>query len=226
MTSKDSSIVRPRLDVWSDIACPWCFIGKRRLDAALSQLPEGDRPEVVFHAFELRPDLPEHTAEPARPMLESKFGGAVRFAQVFARVQSVAEACGITYDLDGQLAVNTRLAHRGVVLARRLAEEGGRDPDVTQGVAVERFFQAFFEQGKNLADIDTVAGIVADAAGVDAAVVRGRLADGEGTAEVIADEDDARSLAITGVPFFVLNGRLSMSGAQETDTFVDFLAER
>ncbi len=217
---------RPRLDVWSDIACPWCFIGKRRLDKALAQLPEEARPDVHFHAFELRPDLPERQASPARAQLEQKFGGAARFAQLFARVAAVAEGEGIRYDLDAQLAVNTRLAHRGVALARALAEQQGGDGSAAQARAKDALFSAFFEGGRDLSDIDVVAGIVVDAVGDAAAAdVRARLADGAGEDEVAAAEGDARAIGVSGVPFFVLDGRLAMSGAQEVDTFIDFFAQ-
>jgi predicted DsbA family dithiol-disulfide isomerase len=215
---------RRRLDVWSDIACPWCFIGKRRLDTALAKLPEADRPAVFYRAFELRPDLPPHHNEPARPMLEAKFGGAQRFAEVFARVQGVASACGINYDLDRQIAVNTRLAHRGAVLAGRLAKDTGQDDSAVQAAVIEGLFQAYFEQGQNLGDLQVVAHLVAEATGAEVKTARTRLADGEAEEEVVADEAEARALGIGGVPFFVLDGRLGMSGAQEVETFGAFLA--
>lgn len=211
------------LDIYSDVACPWCFIGKRRLEKALAALPEAERPTIRWHAYQLQPDFPVDTAKPARAILEAKFGGAARFGAMFERVQAVAAAEGITYDLDGQQAVNTGLAHQAVALARGYGREGQ---------AVDVFFSAFFEQGKNLADVDVVAGILLDvlvgapgAEGVDAAALARRLRAGEGRDDVEQDLKDGRLLGVSGVPFFVLDERLAMSGAQEPETFVSFLRE-
>jgi predicted DsbA family dithiol-disulfide isomerase len=209
-----------QLDVYSDVACPWCFIGKRRLDQALAALPERERPTVRWHAYQLQPDFPLGEAKPARAMLEAKFGGAARFAQMFERVQAIAAQEGIHYDLDRQQAVNTSLAHRAVAIARRYGKESA---------AVEAFFAAFFEQGHNLADLDVVAAILAralaDVPGIDAAGLAQQLRDGAGEDEVQADLKDARLLGVSGVPFFILDERLAMSGAQDVTTFLSFLAE-
>jgi predicted DsbA family dithiol-disulfide isomerase len=212
------------LDVYSDVACPWCFIGKRRLDQALAKLPEAERPTVRWHAYQLQPEFPVGVAKPARAILESKFGGAARFAQMFERVQSIAAHEGIRYDLDGQQAVNTGLAHRAVAVARTHGRESA---------AVDAFFSAFFEQGQNLADVDVVAGILARVldgvpgadATVDAAALAQQLRDGAGADDVQGDLKDGRLLGVSGVPFFVLDERLAMSGAQEVETFLSFLAE-
>jgi predicted DsbA family dithiol-disulfide isomerase len=208
------------LDVYSDVACPWCFIGKRRLDEALAKLPEAERPTVRWHAYQLQPDFPVDEAKPARAMLEAKFGGAARFAQMFERVQAIAAQENIRYDLDRQQAVNTGLAHRAVAVARTHGRESA---------AVEAFFSAFFEQGQNLADVDVVAGILAGVLegmpGADAATLAQQLRGGAGAADVQDDLKDARLLGVSGVPFFVLDERLAMSGAQEVSTFLSFLDE-
>jgi len=208
------------LDVYSDVACPWCFIGKRRLDQALAKLPEAERPTVRWHAYQLQPEFPVGEAKPARAMLEAKFGGAARFAQMFERVQGIAAQEGIRYDLDGQQAVNTGLAHRAVAVARTHGRESA---------AVDAFFSAFFEQGQNLADVDVVAAILArvldGVPGTDAAALAQQLRDGAGADDVQADLKDGRLLGVSGVPFFVLDERLAMSGAQEVSTFLSFLAE-
>ncbi len=209
-----------QLDVYSDVACPWCFIGKRRLDQALAKLPEAERPTVRWHAYQLQPDFPVGEAKPARAMLEAKFGGVARFAQMFERVQAIAAQEGIRYDLDRQQAVNTGLAHRAVAVARRHGRESA---------AVEALFVAFFEQGQNLAQVDVVAGVLAsvlaDVPGIDAAALAQELANGAGADEVQTDLKDGRLLGVSGVPFFVLDARVAMSGAQDVSTFLSFFAE-
>jgi predicted DsbA family dithiol-disulfide isomerase len=204
------------LDVFSDIACPWCFIGKRRLATALAKLPTDERPTIKWHAYQLMPEFPEGQARPSRAFLEQRFGGPARFAAMFERVRTLAAAEGIAFDVDAQQAVNTKLAHRGVAIA---AARGHED------AAVDAMFSAHFEQGKNLADVDVVAGIVAGVCGVDVNVVRAEFVDGAGADVVDADLKDGRLIGVTGVPFFVLNGQLAMSGAQEPETFVEFIRE-
>lgn len=208
------------LDIYSDVACPWCFIGKRRLDKALASLPEAERPTVRWHAYQLQPDFPVGEAKPARATLEAKFGGAARFGAMFERVQQLAASEGIRYDLDGQLAVNTGLAHQAVALAR---------PHGKESEAVDAFFSAFFEKGENLADVDVVAGTLASVLqGTDGVTVAGlaaQLKDGGGRDDVQSDLKDGRLLGVSGVPFFVLDERVAMSGAQEPETFIKFITE-
>jgi predicted DsbA family dithiol-disulfide isomerase len=204
-----------QLEIFSDIACPWCFIGKRRLEAALASMPASERPNIRWRSYQLRPDIPVGEASPARAMLEKKFGGKERFASMFAHVREVAAAEGIAFDLDGQIACNTGLAHRAIAIART----HGRESE-----AVELFFRAFFEQGKNLADVDTVATIlIAACPSVEANTLRGEL-DGDLCRQDVADDlRDAAAFGVSGVPFFVLDRRVAVSGAQPPETMAAFL---
>jgi predicted DsbA family dithiol-disulfide isomerase len=212
------------LDIWSDIACPWCFIGKRRLERALATLPAAERPTVRWHAYQLMPDFPPGESTPARAMLERKFGGAARVAAMLDHVRGIAAAVGITFDVDRQRACNTALAHRATAVARQYGREDA---------AVEAFFRAYFEEGRDLADetvvLDILASVVAgDAAGdaaVDRSALQQRLSSAEIVAEVEHDKQEARLVGVQGVPFFVLDERLALSGAQEPATFVAFLRE-
>lgn len=195
------------IDVWSDLVCPWCYIGKTRLEKALAGRQDVS---VRWRAFELQPGMPEEGVE-ARPFYEKKFGGAERVQQIFDRVTGVAREDGLNlrYDLV-QRAPNTRLAHRAAKL-------GGAG-------AVGALFRAHFEEGLNIADRDTILDVLARA-GLDAADIGRRLDAGEGLEEVLHDEEAAGQLGVSGVPFFVVEGKLGMSGAQPVETFSDFLAE-
>jgi len=217
-----------QLDVFSDVVCPWCFIGKRRLEEALASLPEAERPTVRWHAFQLDPTFPEGKSVPSSQALARKFGGVARMKQLTAHVAEVAKGAGIHMNFEQQLQVNTRLAHRAVALARHDdandandandAKKGGRRADVV----VEALFKAHFEDGKDLANVEFVASVL-DAAGVKDA--RARLDAGEGNDDVDGDLTAAAEFGVSGVPFFILDERIGMSGAQPKETFLAFLAE-
>jgi predicted DsbA family dithiol-disulfide isomerase len=205
------------LDIWSDVACPWCFIGKRRLEAALAQLPESERPTIRWHAYQLMPEFPAGTSTPARAMLEKKFGGAARVAGMLEHVRGIAKDVGITFDVDKQVACNTALAHRAVAVARAHDR---------QDAAVEAFFRAHFEEGRDLSDEGVVLDVLAAAVpGVDREALRQELSHDDVVGEVETDRKEARMIGIQGVPFFVLDERIAVSGAQEPSTFVAFLRE-
>jgi predicted DsbA family dithiol-disulfide isomerase len=205
------------LDIWSDVACPWCFIGKRRFEAARQALPAELRPTVRWHAYQLMPDFPVAESTPARAMLEQKFGGAARLDGMLDRLRAVAADVGIRFDVDRQVACNTGLAHRAVAVARRHGREDA---------AVEAFFRAHFEDGRDLSRADVVVELLA---AVVPEVTRTQLGDELVTAEVAAevetDQREARLVGVQGVPFFVLDERLALSGARDVETFVAFLRE-
>jgi predicted DsbA family dithiol-disulfide isomerase len=205
------------LDIWSDVACPWCFIGKRRLEKALAQLPEDERPTIRWHAYQLMPEFPAGTSTPARAMLEKRFGGVARVQGMLDNVRGVAKDVGINFDVDSQIACNTALAHRAVAVARSHDR---------QDAAVEAFFRAHFEEGKDLSKEDVVVDVLAAAVpGVDRGTLRQELSQADVESEVEVDKKEARMIGIQGVPFFVLDERLAVSGAQEPSTFVAFLRE-
>ena len=196
-----------RVDVWSDIACPWCFVGKRRLEAALSQLPERDQVQVVWHAFELDPNAPRERdgSESYAQRLAKKYGSPV--AQAQARITSMTQAAkadGIDFDFEHIRPGNTFDAHRLL----HLAEERG-----LQDAVKERFLLAYLSEGAAIGDPRTLQRLATDA-GLPADEVR-EVLDGNSYAEAVrADEQHARELGINGVPFFVLDERLAVSGAQ------------
>ena len=207
------------IDVVSDVVCPWCYIGKRRLEAALRELaartPDAV-PNVRWHPFQLNPDLPREGIDRAR-YLEMKFGGAARADQIYARVRAAAADAGLDLALDEiTRQPNTLDAHRLIAWAQASV------PDAS--ALVERLFRAYFVEGRAIGEIDTLADL-ADEAGLDRAGAHAFLTSDELRDEVAAADDRARSLGIGGVPFFVFNGKVAVSGAQEPATLLGAIAQ-
>lgn len=200
------------IDVYSDVACPWCYIGKRRLDAALAQF--GGEVDVNFRPYQLDPGAPE-TATPLRAHLERRFGP--RVDAMLQHVSSVASGEGITMDWAQAVSVNTRTAHRLLRLAR--LEYG---PAVERQLA-EQLFALHFSRGGNVADHAELTA-EAVAAGMDEQRVTAYLASAEGTEELAEAFEDARRRGIAAVPTFVFNGRHVVQGAQPAEVLADVLA--
>ena len=203
------------VDVVSDVVCPWCFIGKRHLEAALSQLPGGSDAIVRWHPFELNPDLPPEGVD-RRSYLEAKFGGPDRAAQVYARVKDAGSRAGIAFDFDAiPRQPNTREAHRLIAWAQASG----------QGDAlVERLFRAYFLEGRDLTERDALVALAAEA-GVDGQEARAWLESGRGVQEIANAEERLRGLGITGVPFFIFDGRVGLSGAHPPENIVDAIRQ-
>ena len=200
------------IDIWSDVVCPWCYLGKRRLEAALRERPELEV-AVRWRPFELNPDMPPAGAD-RQEYLTRKFGADGRLQEAHARLVGLGREAGIEYRFDAIRRVpNTRAAHALVALA------GDR-----QGAVVEGLFRAYFEEARDVGDGDVLVEIGA-AAGVRAGGLRAELFAAERLATIAAEERDASRLGISGVPFFVLAGRWAVSGAQETATLVGALDE-
>lgn len=199
-----------RIDIWSDVVCPWCWIGKHRLRKALEQLSEkGQQVDIRWHAFQLDPDSDE-TPVPLREAYERKFGSRERTEQILAQTQAAGRDEGLPFDFDrGQVRVNTLKAHRLIWLA-------GHEGDVE--AVGEALFRAHFEQGRNLADTRTLVDAGA-AGGLSEARVRAMLDSDEGIAEVRAQLGQAQALGIRAVPTFLLDGQLAVQGAQSPDVF-------
>jgi predicted DsbA family dithiol-disulfide isomerase len=206
------------VQVWSDIACPWCYIGKRRLETAIARMPRRPEVEVVWRAFELDPTAPR-VRSPATPYAERlarKYGSTLAQASsMIERMTSVAAGEGLTFRFDLVRPGNTFDAHRLLHLAR---ERGVQD------AVKERLLRAYMTEGEAIGDPATLVRLAADA-GLDAEEVR-RLLEGDGfAAEVRADEEEARRLGIQGVPFFVFGDRHAVSGAQPADVLEQALAQ-
>jgi predicted DsbA family dithiol-disulfide isomerase len=193
------------IDVISDVICPWCFIGKRRLEKALSGRPA----TVRWHPFQLNPDMPREGID-RKSYRIAKFGSWERSQELDARVAAAGEDEGIAFRFDKMARTpNTLDAHRIIWLA---GERGVQD------AVVEALFLAYFTEGEDLSDRATLAEVAADA-GLDRAEVYELLASDKGIDVVQAGEEQARRLGVSGVPFFVVNGRVALSGAQPPDLF-------
>ncbi len=208
------------VDVISDVVCPWCYIGKRKLEAALGEL-KTRAPDLAiavrWHPFQLNPDLPA-SGVPRASYLAAKFGAADRAAAIYSRVKEVGAQVGIPFAFERiTLQPNTLEAHRLIAWAQ--AQD---DPGATAAL-VERLFHAYFIDGEFLGDRETLVR-AADAAGFASDVARAMLASDEGR-DMVADEDrESRSVGIQGVPFFIFNGRTAVSGAHDPPTLLDAIA--
>jgi predicted DsbA family dithiol-disulfide isomerase len=201
------------VEVWSDLVCPWCYLGKRRLEAALERFPHAGRVDVVWRSFELEPDAPRQ-AESRRALLLSRYGmSAEQAAERDAQMTALAADAGLEYRPDLAQLGNTFDAHRVLHAARAAG---------LQGQAKERLLRGYFTEGRELTDADTLVELAADA-GLDPGVARTALADGSFAEDVRDDEREAAAIGITGVPFFVLNRRYAVSGAQPSDLLLGAL---
>lgn len=204
------------IDVVSDVVCPWCYVGKRRLEAALAQLVacEPVRPLVSWHPFQLNPDLPREGID-RRAYLEAKFGGAKRADEIYDRVRAAGATVDIPFAFERIVRQpNTQDAHRLISWAQR---QGDAD------TLVERLFRAYFLDGRLIGDHEVLATIAGEA-GLDAKAARDFLASNEGTDTVLAMDRRVRELGIGGVPFFIFNERVAVSGAQEPAVLLESIA--
>lgn len=209
MKHEPKSKKRLRVDVWSDIACPWCYVGKRRLEAALARFPYRDEVEVVWRAFELDPSAPRERSSEGTyaERLAKKYGSSVAEAEgMITRMTDVARDDGLDFRFDRIRPGNTFDAHRLLHLA---GERG------TQDALKERLLLGHMTEGVPIGDPETLLRLASEA-GLDPDEARATLASDAFAAEVRADEDEAAALGIHGVPFFVLGGKYAVSGAQPT----------
>jgi predicted DsbA family dithiol-disulfide isomerase len=205
-----------RIDVWSDIACPWCFVGKRRLERALEQFPHADEVNVVWHAFELDPAAPPERdpSVPHAARIAKKYGISLEQARANTdRLTQVARGEGITFDFEHIRSGNTFDAHRLV----HLGHERGR-----QDAVKERLLKAYLEEGALMSDPATLVRLAGEA-GLDEGEAADVLASDLFGDAVREDENQARELGISGVPCFVLDGRFAVSGAQSPQILLSAL---
>ena len=206
---------RVRIDVFSDTVCPWCWIGKRRLERTLEARPDLEA-DTVWHAFQLNPGMPAGGMD-RREYLETKFGGADEARAVYGRVIAEGARESLPFDFGAiSRTPNTLDSHRLVRWA------GSQPPGQTP--MVEALFDAYFARGRDVGDAEALARIAAGA-GYDEAGAREWLADGAGRTEVAREDMQARNAGITGVPCFVLDGKVAVPGAAEPDVFLRVFEE-
>ncbi|MCZ2524099.1 MULTISPECIES: DsbA family oxidoreductase [Streptomyces] len=205
-----------RVEVWSDIACPWCYVGKARFEKALAAFPHRDEVEVVHRSFELDPNFPKDDVGPVVPLIAKKYGITEEQAQANERnIGANAAAEGLEYRAEGRDHGNTFDMHR---LLHFAGERGRRDE------LISLLYRANFAGERSVFGDDAHLVELAAAAGLDADEARAVLADPDRYAdEVRADEREAAALGATGVPFFVLDRRYGISGAQPAEVFAQAL---
>jgi predicted DsbA family dithiol-disulfide isomerase len=203
------------VDIWSDVVCPWCYIGKRRFEAALAAVDSQTPVTVVHRSFQLDPSRPLGQTQNRRQMLMTKYRlTAEKVESMDAHMEQLAAVDGLEYHLrpDG-VTGNTRQAHELVHLARA---HGRGD------AMMERLFKAYFTENRSVFDPESLVALAVEA-GIDAAASQQALEEGTFTAAVAAEGDQARHLGANGVPFFVIDSRYGISGAQPIDAFLDVL---
>ncbi|GAA4379855.1 DsbA family oxidoreductase [Paeniglutamicibacter cryotolerans] len=204
------SETRLNIDIWSDIACPWCYIGKRRFETALNALPFAEKVDVTWHSYQLDPTLPENYAGSELDYLTKAKGmDPAQLQQMLGHVTEQAAAVGLRYDFDGLKVANSFNAHRLL----HLAKAHGKGEQVK-----EALLAAHFVKGLNTGDAATLTEIGV-AAGLPGDEVEAVLSSDQYADAVRADIEQARAMGISGVPFFVLEGKYGISGAQPVEVF-------
>jgi predicted DsbA family dithiol-disulfide isomerase len=204
-----------QVEIWSDVVCPWCYIGKRRFEQALERFDGRDAVEVVYRPYQLDPTAPPGVATPVAEAYAKKFGSAERAAEIIAHVTATAANSGLEFHMDRALRANTLLAHRLLWFA----EQSGHQ---VQAAVKEQLLQAYFIDGEHIGSPEVLVER-AVAAGLDRTAVEQFLDSDAGHGEVMEQLALAHAEGITAVPTFIFNGKWSVPGAQDVDTFVRVL---
>ena len=203
-----------KVDIWSDVACPWCYIGKRKFEAAVEAFP--GEVEVEYHSYQLSPNTPTDYHGSHEDYLATHLGvDAARARQMTERVTGIAAQVGLAYDYDQLTTTNTWTAHELL----HFAKAHGKQVELK-----EELLRSYFVGGGHVGDVDELVAL-AESIGLDGAAARAALESHEYEAAVRGDIEQAAAYGITGVPFFVFEEKYGVSGAQETATFASVLAQ-
>lgn len=204
------------IDIWSDIMCPFCYIGKRKLEKALEQFPHKDSVNIVWHSFQLDPTMEANPGTDIYTYLSKRKGiSKERAIQMHKQLTETARLEGLTYNFDQSVLANSFNAHRLIQMAK--TKELG-------DAAEERIFKAYFTEGKNIGDTDTLVQLGTEI-GLDAKAVKDMLNSDSFATDVTTDIDQAQAYGINGVPFFVLNNKYGISGAQPSEVFLNGITQ-
>ncbi|GAA4323455.1 DsbA family oxidoreductase [Mucilaginibacter gynuensis] len=199
-----------KIEIWSDIACPYCFIGFKHLEYALKQF-KGDRPDLILRSFELEPDIAINSGETQHAAVMRKYHqSSVRAQQTLDGAMNAGKLAGLSIDFDKVITTNTFHAHRLIHFASTL----GKELEMK-----ERLFTAYFIEGKHIGDKYVLAQIATDMGIHAGAILNSELF----SAEVRSDEHQSHQLGIRSVPFFLFDGKFAVSGAQPVETFLEVL---
>ncbi|QDG52250.1 DsbA family oxidoreductase [Persicimonas caeni] len=206
-----------KIEIWSDVVCPWCYIGKRRLEAALEEFDE--EVDITWRSFQLDPSAPDKPSGPLVEELAKKYGVGVEQARaMMQRVEQNAADEGLDFDFDNAQGGNTFDAHRVI----HFASEHGPDGQNKQGEMKERLLSAYMTEGRPISDRDELAKLAGEV-GLDAKEVREML-DGDRFVDAVKyDRAEARQIGVTGVPFFLIEGKYGIPGAQASETLLSAL---
>jgi predicted DsbA family dithiol-disulfide isomerase len=203
------------VEVYSDVVCPWCYVGKRRLERALAQLNGAAQARITWRPFQLNPTMPLDGMDRAT-YLKAKFGSLENFGRMEEQLLAVGAEEQIPFAFEKiQRTPNTFAAHRLVWYA---AQQGKQD------AMVEALFRGYFLEGKNIGEVTTLTHVAAEA-GLDRTETEEFMESDKGVVEIKAEEAVGRRLGISGVPYFVLNGTVSISGAQPPDIFMSVIQQ-
>jgi predicted DsbA family dithiol-disulfide isomerase len=203
-----------QVEIWSDVVCPWCYLGKRRFERALESFPHREEVDVVYRSFELDPSAPTEASVPTVQMLASKYGMTVSDAEQAQRqMEERAAADGLSFRMGELRSGSTKDAHRLIQLAKA---------DGKQEVLVERLHRAYFCEQDSIFDHDSLTRLATEA-GLDKNAITQVLTSDDYADAVEADEMTARQLGATGVPFFVIDRRYGVAGAQPVTTLSEAL---
>jgi predicted DsbA family dithiol-disulfide isomerase len=202
-----------KVDIWSDVRCPFCYIGKRKFETALERFPHRDNVEVEWRSFELEPDLKTKHNSVTEYLAQRKNISPAKSALLHEQLTQKAKEVGLTYHFDKTIVANSFDAHRLIQLAKL---NGLGD------AAEERLFKAYYTEGKDISDHLTLI-VLGDEIGIDGRAVKQMLDSDAFADEVRKDEQQAQALGINGVPFFVINERYGVSGAQQPEVFLQTL---
>lgn len=203
-----------KIEIWSDFACPFCYIGKRHFEAALEPFAHKDQVEVVFRSFELDPSAPIDNDQDMHGILASKYGMSREQAQAANdKMTEQAKTVGLTYHFDTMIPTNSFDAHR----LTHWAAEAGKRYEMT-----ERLFKAYFTDSEHLGDRAILARLAGEV-GLDSEAAAAMLEGAAYKADVREDEENGSKLGVTGVPFFVINQKYGISGAQPVEVFAEAL---
>ncbi|RZK10275.1 MAG: DsbA family oxidoreductase [Flavobacterium sp.] len=200
-----------KVEIWSDVMCPFCYIGKRNMEAALKEFPESEEIEIEWKSFQLDPNLPQTATDNHEEYLAKRKGFPVE--QVKGMLQTVtntAKQAGLDFHLEQSVIVNSFNAHRLIQFAK------------TKGLgdeAEERFFKAYFTEGKDMANLEILTALGSEI-GLDEAELQEAFTNDQYAENVYQDIDEAKALGVTGVPFFVFDRKYAVSGAQPPQTFL------
>jgi predicted DsbA family dithiol-disulfide isomerase len=202
------------IEIWSDIICPYCYIGKRRLEEALAKFQHKEEVKIEYRSFELNPDAKVHYDEDNIELLSKKYGTSKEQIKAMnLQLTEQAKEVGLIYHLDKIKATNTLNAHRLIHLAKQFGKENEM---------VERLFKAYFTEVRHVGETKTLIELATEI-GLDQQKVQSMLSSNEYEADVRAQEQDAQQIGVTGVPFYVINRKYAISGAQPSEVFLEVM---